>query len=51
MHKTNLKSKIYKEGNYYISQYLDVDISSFGKTKKEALNNLKDALKLYYDKQ
>lgn len=49
MHKINLKSVIWKEGEYYISQCLEVDVSSFGKTKKEALNNLQDALKLYFE--
>lgn len=49
MHKINLKSVIWKEGEYYISQCLEVDVSSFGKTKKEALNNLQDALELYFE--
>lgn len=48
MRKINLKSVIWKEGEYYISQCLEVDVSSFGKTKKEALNNLQDALELYF---
>ena len=39
---------VYKEGDYYISQCLDVDVSSFGKTKKEALAILQDALELYF---
>ena len=37
MRKIDLKSVVWKEGNYYISQCLEVDVSSFGKTKKEAL--------------
>jgi len=48
MRKIDLKSVVWKEGNYYISQCLDVDVSSFGKTKKEALAMLQDALKLYF---
>lgn len=48
MQKINLKSIVWKEGSYYISQCLDVDVSSFGKTKKEALNMLQDALMLYF---
>ena len=47
MRKIDLQSVIWKEDDYYISQCLDVDISSFGKTKKEALENLQDALELY----
>ncbi len=49
MEKINLKSVVWKEGDYYISQCLDVDVSSFGKTKKEALVMLQDALKLYFE--
>jgi len=49
MRKIDLKSVVYKEGDYYISQCLDVDVSSFGKSKKEALAMLQDALKLYFE--
>lgn len=49
MRKIDLKSVIWKEGDYYISQCLEVDVSSFGKTKKEALLNLQDALELYFE--
>ncbi len=49
MRKIDLKSVIYKEGDHYISQCLDIDISSFGKTKKEALAMLQDALGLYFE--
>nr|NQU91476.1 type II toxin-antitoxin system HicB family antitoxin [Bacteroidota bacterium] len=40
---------IYKEGKYYISQSLNVDVSSFGGTIEEATKNLKEALELYFD--
>ncbi len=49
MSKINLQSVVWKEGNYYISQCLDVDVSSFGKTKKEAVAMLQDALALYFE--
>ncbi|MEA1962762.1 MAG: type II toxin-antitoxin system HicB family antitoxin [Patescibacteria group bacterium] len=49
MRKIDLKSVIWKENNYYISQCLEIDISSFGKTRKEALANLQDALELYFE--
>ena len=48
MRKINLKSVVWKEGEYYVSQCLDVDVSSFGKTRKESLTMLQDALKLYF---
>ncbi|NOX45358.1 MAG: type II toxin-antitoxin system HicB family antitoxin [Chlorobi bacterium] len=45
----SFKYIIYKEGDYYVSQCLNVDISSFGKNVQEALNNLKEALELYFE--
>jgi len=49
MRKMNLQNIVWKEGKYYVSQCLNVDVSSFGKTKKEALDNLNKALKLCYN--
>jgi predicted RNase H-like HicB family nuclease len=40
---------VWKEGKYYVAQCLNVDVSSFGKTKKEALKNLDEALLLYFE--
>ncbi|MBI2100316.1 MAG: type II toxin-antitoxin system HicB family antitoxin [Candidatus Vogelbacteria bacterium] len=49
MKRFNLKSIIWKEGKYYVAQCLNVDVSSFGKTKQEARVNLEEALALYLD--
>lgn len=49
MRKMNLQNIVWKEGKYYVSQCLNVDVSSFGRTKKEALDNLKEALELYFE--
>jgi predicted RNase H-like HicB family nuclease len=49
MRKLNLQNVIWKEGKYYVAQCLNIDISSFGKTKKDALKNLKEALELYFE--
>ncbi len=49
MRKINLKNVVWKEGKYYVAQCLNVDVSSFGKTKKEALSALEEALKLYFE--
>ncbi len=51
MPKINLKNIVWKEGKYYVSQCLNVDVSSFGKTKKEALDNLDEALELYFEEK
>lgn len=49
MKKIAVQSLVWKEGKHYVAQCLNVDISSFGKTKKEALKNLKEALELYFE--
>lgn len=49
MAKLSLKYAVWKEGKYYVSQCLNVDVSSFGKTQKEALKKLEEALELYFE--
>ena len=49
MKKLSLQNVVWKEGKYYVSQCLNIDISSFGKTKNEALQNLSEALDLYFE--
>ena len=49
MRKINLKNVIWKEGKYYVAECLNNHVSSFGKTKKEALANLNEALELYFE--
>lgn len=49
MKKIAVQSLVWKEGKYVVAQCLNVDVSSFGKTKKEALRNLDEALELYFE--
>ena len=49
MAKVQLENVVWKEGKYYVGQCLNVEVSSFGKTKKEALSNLDEALELYFE--
>jgi len=49
MRRINLKNVVWKEGKYYVAQCLNVDVSSFGKTRKEALSSLDEALSLYFE--
>lgn len=51
MRNIQLKNVVWKEGKYFVSQCLNVDISSFGKTKKEALKKLDEALELYFENE
>lgn len=49
MKKTQLKYIIWKEGKHVVAQCLNFDVSSFGKTKKEAVDNLTEAISLYFE--
>ena len=44
-----IKYIVYKEGKHYISQCLNVEVSSFGESIEEATDNLKEALHLYFE--
>lgn len=44
-----LQSVVYQEGEYFVAQCLDIDVSSFGKSEQEALSNLEEALQLYLE--
>jgi len=49
MKSVQLNNIVYKEDKFYVAQCLNVDVSSFGKTKAEALDNLQEALELYFE--
>lgn len=38
---------VYREDEFFVAQCLNVDVSSFGHTKEEAVSNLKEAVELY----
>ena len=40
---------VWPEGNWYISQCIEVDVSSQGESEEEALANLKEALELHFE--
>lgn len=42
-------SVVWKEGEHFVAQCLNVEVSSFGDTKDDAHTNLKEALELYYE--
>jgi predicted RNase H-like HicB family nuclease len=44
-----IKFCVYKEPPYYVAQCLNADVSSFGETVEEAIANLKEAVKLYFE--
>ena len=49
MSNLNLQSVVYREGEHYVAQCLNIDVSSFGDTEDEALANLLEALELYFE--
>ena len=40
---------IWQEDNWFIAQCLEVDIASQGESEEEALDNLAEALELYFE--
>jgi predicted RNase H-like HicB family nuclease len=49
MRKIDLKNVVWKEGKYYVAWNLNTAISSFGDTRKEALESLQEALELHFE--
>ncbi len=49
MRKIELKNVIWKEGKFFVAWNINTDVSSFGKTKKEALDSLREALELHFE--
>ena len=46
--KRDLNAVVWQEDEWFIAQCLEVDVASQGKTEKEALENLRDALTLHF---
>ncbi len=46
MSKTDLKAIVWKEENWFVAKALGLEIASQGKTKKEAIKNLQEAVDL-----
>lgn len=40
---------VQKEENWYVAKCVENNVASQGKTIEEALNNLKEAIELYYE--
>jgi predicted RNase H-like HicB family nuclease len=47
--KRPFAATVWKEGEWYVSQCLEIDVASQGKTEEEALENLREALELYFE--
>jgi predicted RNase H-like HicB family nuclease len=47
--KRPFAATIWREGNWYVSQCLELDIASQGATEDEALENLREAIELHFE--
>jgi predicted RNase H-like HicB family nuclease len=49
MQTITLQHIIWKEDKHFVALCLNVEVSSFGDTKEEAMKNLQEALELYLE--
>lgn len=47
--KKGLNALVWREENLYVAKAIEVEVASQGKSRKEAINNLKEALELYFE--
>lgn len=46
--KQTFTASVWKEGDWYVAQCLQIDVASQGRTEEEALDNLSEALRLHF---
>jgi predicted RNase H-like HicB family nuclease len=49
MNSTRFNVIVQKDDTWYVAKCIDNSVASQGKSVEEALNNLKEALELYYE--
>jgi predicted RNase H-like HicB family nuclease len=47
--KQKFSARTWKEGKWFIAQCVEIDIASHGRTERQALANLQEALELYLE--
>lgn len=47
--KRPFAATVWREGNWYVSQCLEIDVASQGETEEEAFANLREALELHFE--
>jgi predicted RNase H-like HicB family nuclease len=47
--KRPFAATVWREGDWFVSQCLELDIASQGETEEEALANLREALELHFE--
>jgi len=47
--KKGLNALVWKEDDLYVAKAIEVEVASQGTSRKEAINNLKEALELFFE--
>ena len=47
--KCPFAAPVWREGDWFVSQCLEIDLASQGETEEEALANLREALELHFE--
>ncbi len=47
--KRSFTASVWREGDLFIAQCLELDVASQGYTEQEALENLREAIELYFE--
>lgn len=45
---TGINALVWKEANLYVAKAVELELASQGKTPKQALDNLQEAIELYF---
>jgi predicted RNase H-like HicB family nuclease len=46
-----IKYVIWQEEKFYVARCLNVEVSTFGESVEEAIDNLKEAVELYFENE
>ena len=47
--KKTFAASVWREGEWFVAQCLDLDVASQGTSEEEALENLREALELHFE--
>ena len=47
--KQSFTASVFRDGDWYVAQALEVDVASQGETVEDALANLREALELHFE--
>ena len=46
--KRRFTASVWREGDWYVAQCLDINVASQGETEQQSLENLREALELHF---